>query len=302
MPPALPAPAAPDNMKGILWMAVFTLAMGIMHGCVRHVSAALHPFEIAFFRNLFGLIVVVPWLVRLGWAPLRTARLGMLTLRGVLNVISMLSFFTALSIAPLAEVTALSFSAPIFATLLAMAVFGERAGIRRWTAIVVGFVGTLVILRPGFTEVGLGAMLTVFSALLWGVCMVIIKSLGRTESAVTITLYMSLVMAPLSLIAALFVWQTPNWEQMAWLVGIGMLGGTGQLAMAEALRVAETHVIMPMDFLKLIWVSAIAYVAFAEVPEAQTWIGGVMIFGATAFIAWREHVKRAVPKPPAEPT
>lgn len=302
MAPALPAPAPIDNMKGILWMLVFTLAMGTMHGCIRHVSAALHPFEIAFFRNVFGLIVVVPWLVRLGLAPLRTAKLGLLTLRGVLNVISMLAFFTALAITPLAEVTALSFSAPIFATLLAMVVFGERAGIRRWTAIVVGFLGTLVILRPGYAEVGLGALLTVFSALLWGVCMVIIKSLGRTESAVTITIYMSLVMAPLSLIAALFVWQWPTWEQLAWLVGIGILGGAGQLAMAEALRVAETHVIMPIDFMKLIWVAAIAYVWFAEVPDVFALIGGVMIFGATAFIAWREHVMRTAPKPPAEPT
>jgi len=302
MPPVPTAPTPADNLKGILWMLVFTLAMGTMHGCIRHVSAGLHPFEIAFFRNLFGLIVVVPWLVRLGLKPLRTARLGLLTLRGVLNVVSMLAFFVALAITPLAEVTALSFSAPIFATLLAMAVFGERAGIRRWTAIVVGFVGTLVILRPGYVEVGLGAMLTVFSALLWGVCMVIIKSLGRTESAVTITLYMSLVMAPLSLLAALFVWQWPTWEQLAWLVGIGILGGAGQLAMAEALRVAETHVIMPVDFVKLIWVSGIAYVWFAEVPDAVTLVGGAMIFGSTAFIAWREHVMRAAPKPPAEPT
>ena len=113
---------------------------------------------------------------------------------------------------------------------------------------------------------------------------------------------MSFVMAPLSLIAALFVWQWPTWEQLAWLVGIGILGGAGQLAMAEALRVAETHVIMPVDFMKLIWVSAIAYLWFAEVPNAFTLVGGVMIFTATAFIAWREHVMRAAPKPPAEPT
>jgi drug/metabolite transporter (DMT)-like permease len=132
--------------------------------------------------------------------------------------------------------------------------------------------------------------------------MLIIKSLGRTESAVTITIYMSLVMAPLSLIAALFDWQWPTAEQLIWLIAIGTLGGAGQMSMAQALRTAETHVVMPVDFVKLIWVSAIAYVAFAEVPDAFTWIGGTMIFASTAFIAWREHVKRAAPKPPAEPT
>ncbi|HEY4636314.1 MAG TPA: DMT family transporter, partial [Rhodospirillales bacterium] len=143
MPSGQTAPAFSGNLRGILWMLVFTLCMGTMHACIRQVSSGgMHPFEIAFFRNLFGLLVVVPWFVRLGLQPLRTSRLGMLTLRGAINVISMLAFFTALSIAPLAEVTALSFSAPIFATLLAMVVFGERAGIRRWTAIVVGFLGT----------------------------------------------------------------------------------------------------------------------------------------------------------------
>jgi drug/metabolite transporter (DMT)-like permease len=302
MPSISPA-AVPDNRRGILWMLLFTICVGTMHACIRHVSTTgLHPFEIAFFRNVFGLIVAIPWFIRLGLQPLKTTRFGFLGLRGVLNVISMLAFFYALSIAPLAQVTALSFSAPIFATLLAMVVFGERAGVRRWTAIVVGFVGTLVILRPGFTDIGLGAVLTLAAALLWGVCMLIIKSLGRTESAVTITIYMSLVMAPLSLIAALFVWQWPTAEQLIWLIAIGTLGGAGQMSMAQALRTAETHVVMPVDFVKLIWVSAIAYVAFAEVPDAFTWIGGTMIFASTAFIAWREHVKRAAPKPPAEPT
>ena len=302
MPSGQTAPAFSGNLRGILWMLVFTLCMGTMHACIRQVSSGgMHPFEIAFFRNLFGLLVVVPWFVRLGLQPLRTSRLGMLTLRGAINVISMLAFFTALSIAPLAEVTALSFTAPIFATLLAMLIFHETVGIRRWTAIVVGFVGTLVILRPGAGDIGLGATLTIFSALLWGVCMMIIKSLGRTESAVTITVYMSLVMAPLSLIAALFVWHWPTWWQLLWMIGIGILGGAGQMAMAEALRTAETHVIMPVDFIKLVWVAAIAYLAFGEVPDAYTWVGGILIFGATAFIAWREHVTRTRPKPPAEP-
>ena len=303
MPSGQTLPSVSGNLRGVLWMFLFTVCMGTMHVCIRQVSSGgMHPFEIAFFRNLFGLLVVVPWFVRLGLQPLRTSRLGMLTLRGALNVISMLAFFSALAIAPLAQVTALSFTAPIFATLLAMLIFHETVGIRRWTAIVIGFVGTLVILRPGAGDIGLGATLTIFSALLWGVCMIIIKSLGRTESAVTITVYMSLVMAPLSLIAALFVWQWPAWSQLWWMIAIGILGGAGQMAMAEALRTAETHVIMPVDFAKLIWVAAIAYLAFGEVPNAYTWIGGVMIFGSTAFIAWREHVTRTRPKPPAEPT
>lgn len=275
--------------------------MSFMHASIRHVSAELHPFEIAFFRLVFGLLPILPWFIRLGWSPLKTRRLGLLTLRGVLNLTCMLAFFVALSITPLAQVTVLVFTAPIFATVLAVFVFGEKVWILRWGAIGFGFLGAIVVLRPGFEEISLGPALAMFAAVVWGVCMIIIKSLGKTESSVTITTYMSLVMAPLSLVPALFVWQTPNMEQLLWLVGIGIFGGIGQLAMAEALRIGETHVVLPMDFTRLIWISIIAYLAFAEVPGFYTWIGGVMIFAATAFIAWRERGLNKPPTPKVEP-
>ncbi len=278
------------NLRGLMWMLLSGIMMSCMHASIRHVSADLHPFEIAFFRLLFGLLPLLPWFFKLGLAPLKTNRLDLLTLRGVLNLTCMLAFFYALSITPLVEVTALVFAAPIFATIGAMVAFGERVGGRRWAAIAVGFIGVMVVLRPGFQDIGLGQMLALFAAIMWSVCMIIIKSLGRTESSLTITVYMSLVMAPLALLPALWVWQWPTGEQFLWLAAIGILGGSGQMAMTEALKAGETHVIMPMDFTRLIWISAIAYIAFTEVPGFYTWIGGAIIFTATAFIAWRERV------------
>jgi drug/metabolite transporter (DMT)-like permease len=262
----------------------------------------MHPFEIVFFRLVFGLLPLVPWFIKLGWAPLKTKRPGMIIFRGALNLVCMLAFFMALAITPLAEVTVLVFTAPIFATMLAVFVFGEKVGLLRWSAIGFGFFGAVVVLRPGFETVSLGSALALFAAVVWGVCLIIIKSLGKTESSLTITAYMSLVMGPLSLVPALFVWQWPTMEQFLWLAAIGIFGGVGQMAMVEALRTGETQVVMPMDFVRLIWISVIAYVAFAEVPGLFTWIGGAMIFAATAFIAWRERVLRAPPTPKAEPT
>ena len=121
---------------------------------------------------------MLPWFIKQGWAPLRTKRLGLMVTRGALNVFCMLAFFMALSITPLAEVTALVFTAPIFATALAVFVFGERVGLLRWGAIAFGFLGAMVVIRPGFETVGLGSMLALFAAIVWGVCLVIIKSLG----------------------------------------------------------------------------------------------------------------------------
>ncbi len=276
-------------------MLLCGLAMSAMHASVRHVSGGLHPFEIAFFRLVFGLLPLLPWFIKLGWAPLKTKRPGMIVFRGVLNLVCMLAFFMALAITPLAEVTVLVFTAPIFATVLAVFVFGEKVGLLRWGAIGFGFLGAVVVLRPGFEAVQLGPALALFAAVVWGVCLIIIKSLGKTDSSLTITVYMSLVMAPLSLLPALLVWQWPTAEQFLWLAAIGVFGGIGQMAMAEALRIGDTHVVMPIDFARLIWISAIAYAAFAEVPGFYTWLGGAMIFAATAFIAWRERALRQKP-------
>lgn len=286
--------ATADNLKAMISMAVYAAFISGMHVCVRLVSEGLHPFEIAFFRNVFALVVLIPWFWKLGLAPLKTARFGLLFTRGALNTFCMLAFFTALSIGNLAEITALSFTAPIYATLIGMVVFRERVGIRRWGAIAVGFAGVLVVLRPGFQAVGFSQLLVLGSAFGWAVCMVMVKELGRTESAITITAYMSLVMAPLSLGPALFHWVWPTAEQFGWLVLLGMFGGAGQLAMTQSLRLGETHVVTPFDFLRLVFVSVLGFVVFDQVPDQFVWIGAAMIFSAVAFIAYREHVRRSV--------
>jgi len=293
-----PVALARQNMRGIFWMLVFALTMSFMWVFIRHVSQDIHPFEISFFRNLFGLIAVIPWFIKYGLTPLKTQKLGLLGLRGLLNTVSMLAFFTALSITPVADVTALAFMSPIYATLFAMFYFHEKVGLRRWSAILFGFAGTMVVLRPGFETIGTGQMLVIGSGIIWGVCLVLIKVIGRTESSVTITTYMSVFMAPMSLIPALFVWHWPSGEQFAWLVGIGILGGAGQMAMSESLKSADTHVVMPADFTKLIWVAIIGYLAFGEVPGLYVWLGGAMIFGSTAFIAYREHALGRAAKVP----
>jgi len=282
-------PPEHDNLKGILWMLLGTLCLAGMHTVIHHVSVNVHPFLVTFFRLLFGLIAVLPFFLKQGWAPLRTKRLGLLTVRGVLNVGAMLSFFTALSLAPLADITALSFTAPLFATLLAVLILKERVGWRRWTAIGLGFLGTMIVLRPGFAEISTGYALALMATIFWGACVIIVKKLSKTESAVTITTYMSLVMAPLALIPALFVWTWPGLEDFLWLAFLGTLGGCGQLAVSQSLKLADTHVAMPVDFMRLIWVSATGYVFFGDVPDGFIWIGGAVIFASTAYITLRER-------------
>jgi drug/metabolite transporter (DMT)-like permease len=276
-------------LRGVALMFVSTFFFAAMHGSIRYVSASIHPFEIALFRNVFALVVVLPWFYRYGIAPLRTQRLGLHVLRALFNIMAMLSFFYALSITPLSEVTALGFTAPIFTPVLAALVLGEVVRARRWTAIAVGFLGTMIILRPGFEAIGLGQMLVLFSSMIWACALLVIKTLGRTDSSATIISYMALLMIPLSLVPALFVWRWPDPLEWGWLIGIGVLGGIGQFCMTESLRQADTAVVMPFDFFKLVWVTAIAWLAFDERLDLYTWIGGAVIFASTLYLAYRER-------------
>ena len=282
------------NLRGVLLMFIATICFSLMHALIRHMSTELHPFELAFFRNLFGLIVVMPWFVRYGLRPLQTKRFGLHALRSGINVMAMLMFFYALSVTPLADVAALSFTAPIFATVLAIVILKEVVGRRRWAAILFGFCGTLVLLRPGLEMVGQGQILVVVSALFWACSLIVIKILARTESSVTIITYLILLMAPLSAIPAVMVWQTPSVEQLGVMALMGILGTFGQLLMTQALKEGDTNVVMPLDFLKMIWAVLLGFFIFGEVPGIFTWLGGAMIFSSITYIAYREHKVRQV--------
>jgi drug/metabolite transporter (DMT)-like permease len=210
----------------------------------------------------------------------------------------MLSFFTALSLAPLAQVTALSFTAPLFAALGAALILGEVMRIRRWTALLVGFAGALIIIRPGIVPLDTGTLLTLLASTLWATAMLVIKTLSRTDSSVTLTLYMGIFLTPLTFLFALTVWVWPTSEQLLWLVFLASMGTIGHLCMAQAFKETEATVVLPFDFARLIWASTYAFFFFAETPDLWTWIGGAVIFSAATYIAYREsRLKEKKPQP-----
>ena len=273
-------------------MLAATLLAAIMNSAARHVSQTVHPFELVFFRNLFAFAFVIPMLWRIGFVSLRTRRPWMHAGRAGLNVVNMMVWFSAISLAPLAEAVALGFTAPIFATILGVLIMKELVGIRRWSAIIAGFAGALIILQPGFDTVQVGHGLVLLASVMWAGVLLIIKSLSRTESSITIVAYMSILMTPMSLIPALFVWAWPTWTELAWLGLIGVCGGAAQYLLAQAFHEADISVVMPFDFGKLVWVALIAFIAFGEVPTWTTWFGGAIIFARGIYIARREAMKR----------
>jgi drug/metabolite transporter (DMT)-like permease len=286
-------------MRGILLMLAVTLFSASMNAAAKHISSGVHPFEVVFFRNLFALLFVLPLLMRNGLGVFRTQRFGGHLSRASLNLINMLIFFTAVSLTPLSELVALGFTAPLFATLLSLLILKERVGIRRWSAIICGFAGAMLVLKPGFDTISSGHGLTLLAASTWAGVLLIIKSLSRTESSATIIAYMVLLMTPFSLLPALFVWQWPTMEELGWLAFMGLAGGGAQYLLAQALHEADLSVVMPFDFTKLIWISIIAFLFFGEIPALTTWLGGTLIFASGIYIARREAKLRKQPVPGA---
>ena len=284
-----------SNLQGIALMVFSTACQAAMYVSIREVPGGMHPFEVAFFRNAIAVLMLLAWFRRGFWSRFRTAHVRLHLLRGTLNVLAMLMFFYAVLITPLADVAALGFTAPLFASLLAIFVLRERLQWHRLAMIAFGFAGALVILRPGLAGATMGPLLLLCSSAIWALTIMVIKVLARTDSSITITVYMGTVMAPLSLLAAVWFWQWPNAEQLAWLALIALLGTLGQVSLAQAFRLAEVSAVLPLDFLKLVWSTLLGLFIFAEVPDAFTWLGGVMIFSSTTWLALRESRRSAAP-------
>ena len=277
------------NLRGILLMLAFTILITFMVVGIRILSAELHPFEIAFFRNLFGLAVLVPLVLRNGVEPLKTRNIGLLSLRGILNGASLLLFFLAVTLVPVADIAAYSFTTPLFVTILAVLFLSERMGPRRWTGLFVGFLGAMVILRPGAGAVSVGALYALGSAAFWALTVVTIKVLSRTEASVTITFYGVLILLPITFVAASFHWTWPSAWQLLWLAVLGTAWVTAQLCVTQALKSADAGLVMPFDFAKLLWAAVAGFLIFAEVPSVWTWVGSAIIFAAATYVAYRER-------------
>ncbi len=277
------------NLIGIALIVAATLVMILQHSLVKALAAEMSILEIVFFRTATAVLFFLPWMLRSGLAIFRTERIGLHILRATFQTFSAFGFFLGLAIVPLATVTALHFTTPIFVVLIGIFILGERVSVRRWSAILAGFVGTMLILRPGFSTVGYGELLVLGSAVAWACAIIVIKVLSRTDTSVTITAYMYVLMTPATLIAASFDWTWPTLEQYGWLVAIGLTGALGHVLMAEALKRGDTHVVTPFDFFRLIWATLIGILLFGESVDNLVWIGGTIVIASVSYIAWRER-------------
>ncbi|MYC83807.1 MAG: DMT family transporter [Acidobacteria bacterium] len=285
------------RISGALLMALATLLVTGMVICVRMVPGRLHPFQLAFFRNFFGLAALVAWQSGSGPGFLKTRRLRLHLGRGLFNLLAMLAFYSAVFITPMASIAALNFTSPLFASLLAILVLKEPFRLRRLVVIAIGMAGAAIILRPGIQGIGWGPPLILLSAMMWAVSLIFIKALSRTDSSLTIATYMVIVTTPFSLLAAVPVWQWPGGEQLFWMLLVGLLGSAGQICLAQAFKMAEASSVLPFDFLQLIWAALLGFLVFGEVPDRWVWVGGTLIFLSSTTLALKESGSSEVSVP-----
>jgi drug/metabolite transporter (DMT)-like permease len=281
-----PGPALQAALLMTLSAAISAVVNVLIRLCA---DAGIHPFEVAFFRSVFGFLAMAAVVVATEREIPRTAALPQLGFSALFHLMAMLSFFYGLTLIPLSDSAALTFTAPLFGTLAAAFFLGEKVHARRWLAIAIGFGGVVIVLRPGFIPIGLGPALVLFSTVAFAGVTVLVKRMAATERTPTVVFYQSLLMSFLTLPPALLVWKAPDPLSFVLLAAIGALSTLGWICFTRAFALADASAILPLEFTRLPFVAVLAYLVFAEVPDLWVWIGAAVIFGSSLSIAHREN-------------
>lgn len=276
-------------MIGILWVALSMALFAVMAAASRTATdLGYHPLEVVFLRNFSAVIVMLPMLGWHGASLYRSSALHLYGVRVSIGLVSMIAWFYALSLIPLGEVTAIGFLTPLFGTLGAIVFLGEKVRLRRWTALIIGFIGAMIILRPGASPFGFGQACALVSALSGGVMGILLKRLSAADHPDKIVFLTALLLTPLSLVPALFVWKWPGLDILPALAVIALTGVLGHAALMRGYRAAEASLIMSLEFVRLPFAVTIGYFMFNETIDKWTWIGAAVIFASAYYITQRE--------------
>lgn len=289
------------HLRAALLMLASTVGFGLMAVCIRLASRTEPIWEVAFFRNAFGFLSLLPMLLwpvlRGGNRPLlrfadsvRTTQFPRYVVRCGVGIVSMFCGFWAIGHLPLSQAISLAYSSPIFITIAAALWLGERVRLRRWLAVAAGFAGVLVIVQPWSHAFTSGSLVAVLAAMMNALVAIQIKQLSRVDKADTIVFWTYVLWVPMSLVPALFVWHAPQGMAWLWLVLSGVLGTVGQLLWTRALKLGEVSALTPISFVQLPIVTLAGWLLFAERVDTGTLVGAAIILSATFYIAHREAV------------
>lgn len=288
--PSAPRPA--PLLQAVAWMTGTLLSFTFMAIAVRELSGDIHSFQIMLFRSIGALLILLPFTITMGRAIWRTSNLKLQFGRNTVHFAAQLGWITGIGLLPLAEVFAIEFTAPIWATIMAVLFLGERLNRGRVVAVVFGFVGILVILRPGVTAIDHGTLAVLGAAVGFAMTLSITKFMTRSDAPVTILLYMSVIQLPMGIALSVFVWVTPDWLQLFWLFVVGVVGLSAHYCTAKALSLADQTIVVPMDFMRLPLIVAVGFLLYSETAELAVLLGALLIFAGNYYSIHMEGQRR----------
>ncbi len=276
-------------IQAVIWMFFCCFNLTMIAALGRYAAhAGMHPAQSVFFRLFFALVLILPFAWRAGLTLNKTAQLKAHLMRAGVGMCAMWLWFTSISFIPITDQTALSFLAPIFTTLGAVIFLKEVVRVRRWIAIIIGLFGAVVIVRPGFVDLNTGHIFAVGSAVMMGMSMLLIKHLTARDGPLMIVFFSHLFMTPVSLVPALFVWESFPPELYLVLAGFGPFAFLGHFALAKAYSLADASFIAALDYARLPFAALIGWLMFAELSDIWTWVGASIIFASAFYIVRRE--------------
>jgi drug/metabolite transporter (DMT)-like permease len=295
------APARADHpLRGIGLLIASTVFLSCSDALAKYLSLTLPSMEIAWIRFSVFFIILIPMMARTS-GVFRSARPGLQVWRGVGLLTSSLFFISGLRFLHIAEASATGFISPVFVTALSIVLLGEKVGIRRWAATLVGLMGVMIVVRPGSSAFHPAAIFPILSALGWASTLTITRMISGKDRAITTMVYSAVT--GLCVLTALvpFVWVAPSWRDIALGVGIGIASTTGQWIVVLAFRYADASVLAPFSYSQLVWVTILGFFVFGEIPDLWTIVGAAVIIGSGLYTAHRERLRRAQAPVSAEP-
>ena len=276
------------NKQAIILIVISVFFGTMMLTFLKLAQEDVNVYVAGFFRFLFGFLIIFPYILKSKFTVFKTNHLKKHFLRAVLNLPSMILYFSALTMMPIEKVTAISFVVPLMVTILAVLFLGEKIYIYRSLALVLGFVGMLIILRPGIIEISIGVYMALSSSFMWSVVIIITKKIAKDDSSITILSYGYMFMTIFSFIIVLFHWQTPSLQTLIYLFFAGLSGTLLHLCINHAYKLVDVSLTQPYSFLSLVFASLIGLYVFNETPDLFTWIGASVIFFGVLIISYRE--------------
>lgn len=274
-------------------MCIGALCLVCNDAVAKWLTAHYAPLQIVFMRNLFAAPMILAVVLTFGGrTALRTRHLWVHVLRGLLLVCGAWAFFLSLRTLPLAEATALFFAAPIVITALSVPLLGEHVGWRRWTAVIVGFAGVLIVVRPGAAAFQPASLLVVVTASLYALAMISTRWIDRSESVWTMMFYVVLFPMLFSGVAVSVQWQTPALSHLPIIAAQAVFGTLGMTLISQSFRLAPAAIVAPFDYTALIWASLLGWLLWGEIPVIWTYAGAAVIVASGIYIVFRETMSR----------